>query len=1423
MVNRAAEDGSGFLKASARPSLLALLVLSFVTPVQADVTVPGETGSSLRRIQAVDKAIAGGEINEAVEELQRILDEAGDDLVPLTKRSSVRARWLCHQRLAALPPDARKGYREKIDERARKWLQEGEAKHDPALLRQVVDEAFCSKSGDRALDRLGDLAFERGDFDAAERWWRLIALPAGEEKASDSLVFPDPEVDVARVRAKQIVARIYRGDREGLSGVLKAFAAAHPKAMGDLAGRRGAYVETLQALLTAPVSEGEEWPTFAGAVSRNRILGPAPGKPNWRVPKPGPTWVRRLDGRVVPRDGEPAPVGSSATLAFHPIIVGDQVFIADARYVRAFNLLTGEAQLWFDLAADGDARNLNVSLKLPAPVGLSYTLSAEGDRLFIRMGGQRIEPPPAAAADGAARKRASLDSYLVCLDRRQPRRLLWSEKARQGEALVESFEGTPLVFDGRVFAAAVRFEGGGAITAIACHDSDTGASRWKQALDVSDVQGADEGKPRARQHLLTRAGGRIIYCSHSGVVVALEADTGRRSWAARYPTRGRLTDDARPSPRDLAPAIYAGSRLFIAPLDYDRILCLDADSGKLLWESDPLEAVHLLGVTGGKLILTTRDGIRALTIDNGKSRRDWMQPGDGSQLAPFGRGLLAGGWVYWPTTAGLRVLEQETGELVDDPAAPFNITANEIRGNLAAANGCLIIADNERLTAYLPPRQFLEKRRSESKAEPESNAARLRLAIAQADAGQHVTGLKDLSLVEKNSGDDDRLSGVSLKTLARQLRHDVLRARANAEVAAGKSREAAAALQRAAGAEFAFDDRIVALTARARLWERAEQWAEAVAAWQDVLTACIPERRANFPVGARASHRAQDAAGNIARLVAAHGKALYEPIQRQAADLLKNARDSRESLEEIAALYPNSETATAVLTRLAALERKEHPGNATTAYRLLLQRESRPALRAAILVNLAELYEREQAWHAARQTWLRLAGDHGDYLVAGRSAAREFVPEHLRSDALRQGTEPIAVTLPLIRTWEISLTKSEAMLESHGLTESAFVFFVRAGPKTGLICRDSGTGKPRWQIELPHRVTWLGIHADLAIAAGPDGVSAARLHDGSLAWQLAGEAGPMSDFQLAGERLFLMEDGRRLVALDGETGERRWDVWAPGGRLGLTAPAGRFGPHYLAGASRLLAQAPSGRGWVIDAGNGKVLHELSASDTWPRPPLALDDRRAAIVADNTHVVVVDLLEGKEWSQYGTRKPALTGEAPRVVADAKGLLVLSDGWLLDGVTLEGEAAWSRGNPDWISRQNDDPSMALDADSVYVIVRDVIHAIRRADGKERWTFSLPTARGPWELRRTRDHVVVHLANGTRPRPATLADVRPPSRSTPHVARTFPVLFLDPSDGSPLQRLNFLQDEAQASVQLLGPGVVVSISGKAHGLTPRPHRQN
>ena len=254
------------------------------------------------------------------------------------------------------------------------------------MLRRIVDEAFCSQAAGRALDLLGDQAFEMGDFVAAERWWRMLARPASESgglNASSStpkalaLEFPDPQWDLAQLRAKQILARLFRGERDGLEEELTAFRTMHGQAKGHLAGRDGNYLEILQGLAGRPEAwrpppGADAWSTFAGDPSRNHLAPQGPGRLLWYSRDDSP-WPQPLGqdsrGEQKEDNGPPLPAASSnpaRSLAFYPVIVGDRALVADARSVTAFDLQTGKRINWYDLARDGQVQEPKLSLKLPA-------------------------------------------------------------------------------------------------------------------------------------------------------------------------------------------------------------------------------------------------------------------------------------------------------------------------------------------------------------------------------------------------------------------------------------------------------------------------------------------------------------------------------------------------------------------------------------------------------------------------------------------------------------------------------------------------------------------------------------------------------------------------------------------------------------------------------------------------------------------------------------------------------------------------------------------------------------------------------------------------------------------------------------------------------------------------------------------------
>ncbi len=670
----------------------------------------GESATLARRLADLIVRESQAQWPDIIEEYQRIIEENGDDLVPLDARDPRQClpAWrLCHARLAALPAAARRLYRDRVDEQAKQWLNQGIERRDSASLRRVVERAFGSRSTERALDLLGDMAFERGDFDEAERWWRMLVAPC----TPDGLTYPDPEGDGGVVRAKALLCRFYRGERELALSEFKAFRAKHAKAEGLLCGKRGNLGETLQALAdqadevapTAVTSAN----TFGGDARRNGILAAAP--PLGRLEA---TWRVALSGSEAREPGKAVgPARAALSLAYHPVIVGDLVVLADARSVTTYDLVTGamrgRCDLLEDLKMDGPVPDTN----RPSPPEARQTVSVADGKIYVRLGARPLIDPRAIPAkpENADAVEARGESIVACLDLaadgkgKLPCR--WQVRARAADEPA-FFEGSPVVRDGLVFVARTRCVDPTVFTSIDCFDAETGATHWRK--DVCEAREQREGKPRFRHHLLTLAGPRIVYCTHSGAIVALEAATGKRAWAARYPRREASSAEGQSSPRDLAPCVYAKGRLLVAPSDADRLFCIDAETGRTLWESRPLEVIHLLGVARDKLIVTTATaprGIRALDVATGRDLRDWLQPNDGAGDMPtLGRGLLAGDEVFWPTVHGLRVLNQSDGQPSERRLLPGD---NAIKGNLAMGGGCLIVATSRELLGFVP-----EERRS---------------------------------------------------------------------------------------------------------------------------------------------------------------------------------------------------------------------------------------------------------------------------------------------------------------------------------------------------------------------------------------------------------------------------------------------------------------------------------------------------------------------------------------------------------------------------------------------------------------------------------------------------------------------------------------------------------------------------------------
>ena len=145
------------------------------------------------------------------------------------------------------------------------------------------------------------------------------------------------------------------------------------------------------------------------------------------------------------------------------------------------------------------------------------------------------------------------------------------------------------------------------------------------------------------------------------------------------------------------PCILDRGTLLVAPADSPRIFAFDAPTGQLLWQTgaEVEDATGLLGAEGDWLIA---GGARLYWIslreeDRGRVKHVWPES---SERPGYGRGIMAGKDVLWPTRDKLCIFDRQTARLrktVD--LAALGVSG----GNLLVAHGRLLIATENELIA----------------------------------------------------------------------------------------------------------------------------------------------------------------------------------------------------------------------------------------------------------------------------------------------------------------------------------------------------------------------------------------------------------------------------------------------------------------------------------------------------------------------------------------------------------------------------------------------------------------------------------------------------------------------------------------------------------------------------------------------------
>jgi outer membrane protein assembly factor BamB len=243
-----------------------------------------------------------------------------------------------------------------------------------------------------------------------------------------------------------------------------------------------------------------------------------------------------------------------------------------------------------------------------------------------------------------------------------------------------------------------------------------GRMKWRtKVASGATIRGGDVDE--IGNTLLTLSHGKVYCNTNLGAVASLNADNGKVDWVVTYPRatfRSGNVDRAEDHFfRDLTPCMIAKDLAVVAPMDGPAVFAVERCSGRVIWSlaaEQGTDIVHLIGSTGN-VVHASGDALYWIDLQSGRIVTQYPHAPPKSQgLAPpsprgFGRGIVAGDQVYWPTRDSLYVfaaqpVKTDTGWRPQGVRDISLVQRGATGGNLTIAGGVLLIAGSERLYAF---------------------------------------------------------------------------------------------------------------------------------------------------------------------------------------------------------------------------------------------------------------------------------------------------------------------------------------------------------------------------------------------------------------------------------------------------------------------------------------------------------------------------------------------------------------------------------------------------------------------------------------------------------------------------------------------------------------------------------------------------
>lgn len=649
-----------------------------------------------------EKAAKDGDLDRAIDLIRSVIDKdldtrrsnqlvfaddmpaAATDQPKLKRFVGVTER--ANALLRSLPKEARDKYRAKYDTRAQSAFRAALASDDSVreLIKACDRYALASAAAD-TLESAADRAFAKGELERSRRLYERLLR--------------DHKVDLKKpnkIREKLLLASVPLGRKADVERLLKEMTAEDKDARVHINGVAKTKEQILelalkqQASLRGEASDSKPFLVLPRGDTANRASFGRPIRVGTSKFRPRSFDEGALDGggyrMRVGRDADPGP-------ARHlPLLWNDTIFVATADRLRAFGLEGTEKPKIALIGVNYSDDNPNVQFGAAIERGIliaSHIEKVQDDQSFRGIP-IKVKIP--------MRKLGGFE-----LDR-------WRWKWDHTKDLVShelaqaSFPVAPVCTDGDCFVAAFKIEGFVNCYAAA-FNAETGAMRWYSWIASGQVEQTMFGE-HAREPLCAPVAvgdGLVFNATQMGCVAALDADTGRLRWVKEYDQI--LVNSAKgyyPDPRNIiwennAP-VYDQGVVVIAPMDSEYYYGLDALTGAQLWRysnkrkdtfEPNAELRYIVGAADGRVVVS--GGRRVICHDMKDGSRKWKVELDRRLVA--GRGVIAGGKVYIPTSETIEVINLATGTAEPSQAVPLG-------GNVIVVGDTIVIASDSQVGAF---------------------------------------------------------------------------------------------------------------------------------------------------------------------------------------------------------------------------------------------------------------------------------------------------------------------------------------------------------------------------------------------------------------------------------------------------------------------------------------------------------------------------------------------------------------------------------------------------------------------------------------------------------------------------------------------------------------------------------------------------